>query len=68
MVTAGGLIFIGATMDNYLRAFDVENGDELESAFTRRAAGDADDYRLRPDTRQMVVIAAGGTSARGLNR
>ncbi len=29
IVTAGGLIFIGATMDGYLRAFDVENGEEL---------------------------------------
>src|SRR6185295_5748754 len=29
MVTAGGLIFIGASRDNYIRAFDVETGKEL---------------------------------------
>jgi len=29
IVTAGGLVFIGATMDGYLRAFDTENGEEL---------------------------------------
>jgi len=29
IVTAGGLIFIGATMDGYLRAFDIDNGEEL---------------------------------------
>ena len=29
VVTAGGLIFIGATMDSYLRAIDIESGEEL---------------------------------------
>jgi quinoprotein glucose dehydrogenase len=29
IVTAGGLIFIGATMDGYLRALDVDSGEEL---------------------------------------
>jgi quinoprotein glucose dehydrogenase len=29
IVTAGGLIFIGATMDGYLRAFDIDSGEEL---------------------------------------
>jgi len=29
IVTAGGLVFIGATMDGYLRAFDISNGEEL---------------------------------------
>jgi len=29
IVTAGGLIFIAATMDGYLRAFDIDNGEEL---------------------------------------
>src|SRR5690606_27983432 len=29
LVTQSGLIFIGAAMDNYLRAFDVETGKEL---------------------------------------
>src|SRR5467141_2375179 len=29
MVTAGGLVFTAAALDNYLRAFDVETGKEL---------------------------------------
>jgi len=29
IVTAGGLIFIAATMDGYLRAFDIDSGEEL---------------------------------------
>jgi quinoprotein glucose dehydrogenase len=29
IVTAGGLVFIGASMDGYLRAFDIDSGKEL---------------------------------------
>src|SRR5262249_4151719 len=29
LVTASGLVFIGAAMDGYLRAYDIESGDEL---------------------------------------
>ena len=29
IITAGGLVFIGAAVDNFLRAFDVETGEEL---------------------------------------
>ena len=32
IVTAGGVVFIGATADNYLRAFDVNNGRDLWQA------------------------------------
>ena len=66
MVTAGGLVFIGAAMDNYLRAFDVESGTELWKG-RLPAGGQATPmtYRLRPDGRQYVVIAAGGHSRLG---
>jgi quinoprotein glucose dehydrogenase len=59
--TAGGLVFIGAAMDDYLRAFDVETGRELWKA-RLPAGGQATPmtYRVRPDGRQFVVIAAGG--------
>ena len=61
MVTGGGLVFIGAAMDNYLRAFDIETGVEL---WKRRlpAGGQATPmtYRLADDQPQYVVIAAGG--------
>jgi quinoprotein glucose dehydrogenase len=66
VITAGGIVFIGAAVDNYLRAFDLENGDELWKG--RLPAGPQATpmtYRLRPDSRQMVVIAAGGHQRAG---
>jgi quinoprotein glucose dehydrogenase len=61
LVTASGLTFIGATTDNYLRAFDTQNGEELWKG--RLPAGPQSTpmtFRLRPDGKQFVVIAAGG--------
>ena len=61
LVTASGLIFIGAAMDNYIRAFDIETGEELWKG-RLPAGGQATPmtYRLGADRRQYVVIAAGG--------
>jgi len=61
IVTQGGLVFIGAAMDNYLRAFDLETGKELWKG-RLPAGGQATPmtYRLRENGRQFVVIAAGG--------
>ncbi|MAT94894.1 MAG: hypothetical protein CME59_20175 [Halioglobus sp.] len=61
MVTAGGLVFIGAAMDNYLRAFDADSGAELWRA-RLPAGGQATPmtYRGARSGRQFVVIAAGG--------
>ena len=61
IVTAGGLVFIGAAMDSRLRAFDVATGEELWSA-KLPAGGQATPmtYRVRDGGRQFVVIAAGG--------
>jgi quinoprotein glucose dehydrogenase len=61
ILTASGLAFIGAAMDDYLRAFDVETGEELWKG-RLPAGGQATPmtYRLRPDASQFVVIAAGG--------
>jgi len=68
IITAGGLIFIGAAMDNYLRAFDVESGRELWKG-RLPAGGQATPmtYRL-PNGRQYVVIAAGGHGKMGTTR
>jgi quinoprotein glucose dehydrogenase len=61
LVTASGLVFIGATTDFFLRAFDEATGDELWKARLPTAAHATPmTYRLRPDGRQYVVIAAGG--------
>ena len=66
VITASGVIFIAAAMDNYLRAFDLETGDEL---FKGRlpAGGQATPmtYRLREDGKQYVVICAGGHGRAG---
>ena len=61
IITAGGLIFIASAMDNYLRAFDIDTGAELWKG-RLPAGGQATPmtYRLRPDGKQFVVIAAGG--------
>jgi quinoprotein glucose dehydrogenase len=61
IITAGGLVFIASAMDDYLRAFDVETGAELWKG-RLPAGGQAMPmtYRVRPDGRQYVVIAAGG--------
>jgi quinoprotein glucose dehydrogenase len=66
ITTASGLVFIGAAMDNYLRAFDVETGQELWKG-RLPAGGQATPmtYRLREDGLQFVVIAAGGHNRLG---
>lgn len=66
ITTASGLVFIGAAMDNYLRAFDVDTGRELWRG-RLPAGGQATPmtYRLRADGQQFVVIAAGGHNRMG---
>ena len=60
IVTASGLIFMAATTDQYIRAFDERNGKTLWQ-YHMQAAGNATPltYRGR-DGRQYVVVAAGG--------
>lgn len=61
VATASGLVFIAATTDRYLRAFDSETGEEVwrhRLPFTGNATPMT--YRLGPDGRQFVVIASGG--------
>lgn len=61
IATASGLYFSGASTDRYMRAFDVETGEELwrdRLPFAGHAVPMT--YRLRKDGRQFVVIAAGG--------
>ncbi|MEZ5735437.1 MAG: membrane-bound PQQ-dependent dehydrogenase, glucose/quinate/shikimate family [Novosphingobium sp.] len=61
MATGGGLLFIGAAIDDYLRAFDTKTGDELWRA-RLPAGGQAApiSYVSEKTGRQYVVIAAGG--------
>lgn len=60
IVTAGGLLFIGATnFDKRFRAFDKATG-ELLWEFTLPFAGNATPATYEVEGRQYVVIAAGG--------
>jgi quinoprotein glucose dehydrogenase len=66
ITTASGLVFIGASLDDSLRAFDVMTGDELWRA-SLPAGGQATPitYRVGEAGRQYVVIAAGGHATLG---
>jgi quinoprotein glucose dehydrogenase len=61
LLTAGGLVFIGAAFDRYLRAFDAASGEELWRG-RLPAGGQATpmSYRVREGGPQYVVIAATG--------
>lgn len=64
IVTAGGVVFIAATLDRRLRAFDIETGAELWSA-PLPAGGKATPMTfLGKSGKQYVVIAAGGDGGR----
>jgi quinoprotein glucose dehydrogenase len=59
IVTAGGLVFIAATLDRTMRAFDVSTGTELWHA-PLPASATATPMTYELDGRQYVVIVAGG--------
>jgi quinoprotein glucose dehydrogenase len=61
IATAGDLVFVGAALDSYFRAFDIETGRELWK-HRLPAGGQATPmtYRAGRNQRQFVVIAAGG--------
>ena len=59
MITAGGLVFIAASMDDKLRAFDIENGKVIwEGQLPASAQAAPMTYQIKG--RQFVVICAGG--------
>jgi quinoprotein glucose dehydrogenase len=67
IVTASGLVFIGAATDDFLRAFDIETGRELWKG-RLPAGGQATPMTYEADGRQFVVIAAGGHGGLGTTR
>jgi len=69
IATSSDLVFIGAAMDGYLRAFDLETGRELWK-HRLPAGGQATPmtYRAGSDQRQFVVISAGGHGRLGTPR
>lgn len=61
VVTAGGLVFIAAAMDTYLRAIDIETGKELWKAELPASAQAAPmTFQIGENGKQYVVICAGG--------
>ena len=64
IATAGGLVFIGATLDRAFHAFDIESGRELWTA-TLPAGARATPMTYEAGGRQFVVIAAGGSDVWG---
>jgi quinoprotein glucose dehydrogenase len=61
IITAAGLVFIAGSPDNYLRAFDLENGEELwKTRLPANGQATPMTYYLEETGRQYVVIAAGG--------
>ena len=59
VVTAGGLIFIGASKDGYFRAFDKNSGDELWK-YKLPEGGYATPSIYQINGKQYIVIACGG--------
>lgn len=65
LMTAGGVAFLSGTLDNYLRAYDVTNGEELWRA-RLPAGGQATPMTYEAaDGRQYVVVVAGGHGSLG---
>jgi quinoprotein glucose dehydrogenase len=65
MITKGGVAFLGAAVDNFLRAYDLTNGRQLWEA-RLPAGGQATPMTYEAsDGKQYVVIVAGGHGSVG---
>jgi quinoprotein glucose dehydrogenase len=61
IVTAGGLVFIGATNDRKFRAFDKNSGAELwVTALPASGMATPMTYKGKTTGKQFLAIAAGG--------
>jgi quinoprotein glucose dehydrogenase len=65
IATAGGIVFIGAALDRWLHAYDIETGRELwRGPLPESAKATPMSYRL-PSGEQYVAVAVGGGGAWG---
>jgi quinoprotein glucose dehydrogenase len=62
--TAGNVLFIAATADNYLRAYNMSNGEKLWQG-RLPAGGQATPMTYEVNGKQYVVISAGGHGSFG---
>ena len=60
LVTAGGLVFIGGTLDNMVRAFDSQTGKELWSAKLDGVGVSGTITYMGSSGKQMVATTIGG--------
>jgi glucose dehydrogenase len=60
IATAGGLVFIGATLDSKFRAFDAKTGKVVWEANVDAPAHSIPSTYLGGDGRQYIVLPAGG--------
>ena len=67
IVTAGGLVFIAATIDQTFRAFDVDTGDKLWEV-ELPAGSQTAPISYQSGARQFVVITSGGHAELGNTR
>ena len=65
MVTASGLLFVGATIDKRFRAFDSQTGRQLWEVPLEASAHSVPMSFMGKDGRQYMVVAAGGGSFLG---
>ena len=64
MATAGGLVFVAATLDQRIRAFDITDGKALWSARLPAGGKATPMTYVGADGRQYVVVSAGGDGER----
>lgn len=65
MITAGGVAFLGAAVDDYLRAYDLTSGKQLWQARLPAGGQSTPMTYTVADGRQFVVIVAGGHGSVG---
>ncbi|MHA6684072.1 glucose/quinate/shikimate family membrane-bound PQQ-dependent dehydrogenase [Mesorhizobium sp. A556] len=65
MITAGGVAFLGAAVDDYLRAYDLTTGKQLWRARLPAGGQSTPMTYTVADGRQFVVIVAGGHGSIG---
>ena len=64
IVTAGGVAFLAASVDDYIRGYDLTTGEQLWRA-RLPAGGQATPMSYEQDGRQFVAIVAGGHGSIG---
>ncbi|MER9018062.1 glucose/quinate/shikimate family membrane-bound PQQ-dependent dehydrogenase [Mesorhizobium sp. M0898] len=65
MITAGGVAFLGAAVDDYVRAYDLTTGKQLWQARLPAGGQSTPMTYTVADGRQLVVIVAGGHGSVG---